>query len=47
MMDEEEKILEQFYEKIADQKDLDPEIQRLVDKHFWELIDLPEDEPVP
>ena len=24
--------------KLKDQKDLDPEISKLVDEHFWELI---------
>jgi len=39
MEEDEENIIEEFAKKmIEDQKDLDPEIAQLVDKHFWELL---------
>jgi hypothetical protein len=36
---EKSKILERFYHKISQQKDLDPEINKLVNENFWKLVE--------
>ena len=34
------KTLEDFYKKLLQsQKDLEPEYQKFINEHFWELID--------
>ena len=38
MTTEEIKSYHDFLERFFPQKDLDPEIQRAIDEHFWELI---------
>ena len=35
---EENEIFLAFLEKIWNQKDLDPEIDRWISQHFWELV---------
>jgi hypothetical protein len=32
-------VLERFYHKISQQKDLDPEINKLVNENFWKLVE--------
>lgn len=33
------KVLERFYHKLSDQKDLEPEITKLVNDNFFKLIE--------
>jgi hypothetical protein len=35
---EEAEILISFWERISDQKDLEPEYQQFISDHFWELV---------
>jgi len=38
-MSEETKIIEDFISKlIENMEDMDPEISKLIDEHFWELV---------
>jgi hypothetical protein len=32
-------VLERFYHKISQQKDLDPKINKLVNDNFWKLVE--------
>ena len=40
LTDDEEKILQEFAEKLLEnQEDLPPEFQKVIDDHFWELVE--------
>lgn len=33
------KVFERFYHKISQQKDLEPEINKLINENFWKLVE--------
>lgn len=39
-MDDNDKILEEFFDKlINNQESLPPEFEKVIDEHFWELLE--------